>query len=164
MLFEAVCICAATLISTILNTVVILKLSLIRCGITAAGIKAIAISIRHNHTLNWLNLADNNPRDDTSGVDEMIKTLQVNPSLRYLQVDIADLDHFMRINNLIRWHIEMDYWEQSMEADIIDKEAKLYSDALYKFARHQFTHSALYTLLKNNPLAFVGGATPSNRE
>lgn len=55
---------------------------------------------------------DNDQRDDTSGVDEMISTLELNPTLRYLQIDIADLNHFMRLNNLIRWHSEMDQWNQ----------------------------------------------------
>lgn len=132
-----------------------MKVSLIRCNITAAGIKAIAMSIRHNHALNWLNLADNDPQDDTSGVDEMITTLELNSGLRYLQIDTADLDHFMRINNLIRWHSEMDFWCQSMVADILSRDAKFYHVALSKFTRHKFAHSVLYGLLKDNPTAFI---------
>jgi len=85
----------------------------------------------------------------------MISTLEVNPTLRYLQIDIADLDQFMCINNLIRWHSEMDYWSQSMREDIVPNAAvKLYPIALSKFAEHGFTLCMLYDLFRDFPLAF----------
>lgn len=86
----------------------------------------------------------------------MISTLQINPTLRYLQVDIADLDQFMCINNLIRWHSEMDYWSQSMREDIVPNAVvKLYPIALSKFAEHRFTLHMLYDLFRDFPLAFI---------
>lgn len=46
-----------------------------------------------------MNLADNDPGEDTSGIKEMIETLEIN---LYLQIDSPDLDQYMRIDELVR--------------------------------------------------------------
>ncbi|KAL7522880.1 hypothetical protein ACHAWX_007607 [Stephanocyclus meneghinianus] len=144
------------------------KLSLIRCKITASGMKAIAISIRRNFTLTWLNVADNHPGDDTSGVDEMITSLEANSTLRYLQIDTPDRDHFVRIHDLIRWHCKIDEWNTFLRDKILipfagtpgqEDAIKVYPYSLSKIAGNKFAFGMVYGLLKDFPTAFVGRCT-----
>ncbi|KAL3785027.1 hypothetical protein HJC23_007948 [Cyclotella cryptica] len=141
------------------------KLSLIRCNITASGMQAIAISIRHNSTLTWLNVADNHPGEDTSGVTEMITTLEMNPTLRYLQIDSPDRHYFVRVNELVQCHCKIYQWNQLIRGTMLipfaatqsqNDARKVYPYCLSKIAQNQFALGIIYGLVKDFSTIFVG--------